>query len=145
LHNTKNTNDEGVSSRSICKKLETQDELIEQEAYTWRAPYSSGAGLSQGITENLGITVGGIDAERIVGFGYPEQPIVWNGERLQNNYKKLLEMQTDSLPLRTMDLQTAFKDSLGTGSLNQDTRNQPGKNQEFVLFSHFGESKRQRS
>ena len=77
--------------------------------------------------------MGGIDAERIVGFGYPEQAIVWNGERLQNNYKKLLEMQTDSLPLRTMDLQTAFEDSLGTGSFNQDTRNQPGKNQEFDI------------
>ena len=97
---------------SICRQIETQDEHIEEEIYTWRAPYSSGIKVLPGIAENLGLALGGINGNNLVGIGYPEQAIVWDAEILQNRVQALLELQTESVPLRTADLPSGFEGSL---------------------------------
>lgn len=108
---------------SICKSIETQDERIGEELYTWRAPYSSGIGLFQGIAEDLGLAFGGINGTNFVGLGYPEQTIVWDGGILQKSVYELLELQTEPLPLRTADLPNAFESSLANTSFNKKVPN----------------------
>ena len=104
---------------SVCKSVETQDLRLGEEIYTWRAPYSSGIGLFQGITEGLGLAFGGINGTNFIGFGYPEKTIVWDGGILQKSVKELLELQTEPLPLRTADLPNAFESSLANASFEQ--------------------------
>jgi hypothetical protein len=101
---------------NICQNIETQNERIEKEIYTWRAPYSSGIGLFQGITEDLGLALGGVNGTNFVGIGYPEQTIVWDGGILQKSIRELLELQTEPIPLRTADLPNAFESSLANES-----------------------------
>ena len=104
---------------NICEDVETQHERIEDDIYTWRAPYSSGIGLLQGITEDLGLAFGGINGTNFVGIGYPDQTIVWDGGILQKSIEELLELQTEPLPFRTADLPNAFESSLANESFEE--------------------------
>ena len=97
---------------NTCQSIETQNERIDEEIYTWRPPYSSGIGVFQGIAEDLGLAFGGINGTHFVGIGYPDQTIVWDGGILQKSVQELLELQTEPLPLRTADLPNAFESSL---------------------------------
>ena len=101
-----------VLETSVCRQIATQNEYIEEEIYTWRAPYSSGIKVLPGIAGNLGLALGGINGNNLVGIGYPEQAIVWDAEILQNKVQALLELQTESVPLRTADLPSGFEGSL---------------------------------
>ncbi len=116
--------------RSSCKSIETQNERIEEVIYTWRAPYSSGIGLFQGIAEDLGLAFGGINGTHIVGIGYPEQTIVWDGGLLQKSVQELLEIQTEPIPLRTADLPNAFESSLANAW--ETTPSQPTPHREPI-------------
>ena len=111
------TNGGAALETSVCKSIETQDDRLGEEIYTWRAPYSSGIGLFQGIAEDLGLAFGGINGTQFVGFGYPDQTIVWDGGILQKSVQELLELQAEPLPLRTADLPNAFESSLANRSL----------------------------
>ena len=110
---------------SFCKSIENQNERLDEEIYTWRAPYSSGIGLFQGIAEDLGLAFGGINGTHFVGIGYPEQTIVWDGEILQKSVQELLELQAEPLPLRTADLSNAFESSLANASFEESIQNKP--------------------
>ena len=112
-----------VLESSVCKSIESQNERLGEEIYTWRAPYSSGIGLFQGIAEDLGLAFGGINGTHIVGFGYPEQTIGWDGGILQKSVKELLELQAEALPLRTADLTNAFESSLANASFEETIPN----------------------
>ncbi|MCB4377914.1 hypothetical protein [Synechococcus sp. MU1650] len=109
---------------SVCKSIETQNERIGEEIYTWRPPYSSGIGVFQGIAEDLGLAFGGINGTHFVGIGYPDQTIVWDGGILQKSIEELLELQAEPLPLRTADLPNAFESSLANASFDESTPNQ---------------------
>jgi len=113
---------------NICQNIETQNERIEHDIYTWRAPYSSGIGLFQGITEDLGLAFGGINGTNFVGIGYPDQTIVWDGGILQKSIEELLELQTEPLPFRTADLPNAFESSLANASFEETIPTQPKPN-----------------
>ena len=106
---------------SICKSVETQNERVGEEIYTWRAPYSSGIGLFQGIAEDLGLAFGGVNGTNFVGIGYPDQTIVWDAGILQRSVQELLDLQTEPMPLRTADLPNAFESSLGNSSFEQSS------------------------
>ena len=106
---------------NICQNIETQNERIEKEIYTWRAPYSSGIGLFQGIAEDLGLAFGGVNGTNFVGVGYPDQTIVWDAGILQRSIQELLDLQTEPMPLRTADLPNAFESSLGNSSFEQSS------------------------
>ena len=117
---------------SICQNIETQNERIEEEIYTWRPPYSSGIGVFQGIAEDLGLAFGGINGTHFVGIGYPEQTISWDGGILQKNVQELLKLQTKPLPLRTADMPNAFESSLTNAYILKTTPNQPTKQREPI-------------
>ena len=60
------------------------------------------------LTDFLGIAVGGIEGNRVMGFGFPDQTLIWDGSALQNTTGALLEEQSPPLPMRTMDISSGF-------------------------------------
>ena len=119
------TNGGAELKTSSCKSIESQNERLDEEIYTWRSPYSSGIGLFQGIAEDLGLAFGGNNGTHFVGIGYPEQTIVWDGGILQKSVQELLELQAEPLPLRTADLPNAFESSLANTSFEVTNPNEP--------------------
>ena len=64
------------------------------------------------LTDVLGIAVGGIEGNRVMGFGFPDQTLIWDGSAVQNTTGALLEEQSPPLPMRTMDISSGFNGSL---------------------------------
>jgi hypothetical protein len=64
------------------------------------------------ITDLLGIAVAGPEGNRVMGFGFPDQTIVWDGSALQSTYQVLLEEQSPAIPWRTVDIFNGFTRSL---------------------------------
>ncbi len=100
-----------------CAAVQTTTALIERRFYTWIAPFSAGVDLLHQVTDVLGIAVGGVQGNRLMGFGFPDQTIIWDGTALQNTYAVLLEEQSDPVPWRTVDIYNGFD-----GSLADETR-----------------------
>ncbi|QPN64752.1 Occludin/ELL family protein [Synechococcus sp. CBW1004] len=98
-----------------CVPVETVPQLIERRAYTWTPPYAPGVDLLRQATSILGIAMGGIDGNRVMGFGFPDQTLIWDGTAIQNTTNALLEEQSSPMPLRTPDLVSVFSTSLGSG------------------------------
>ena len=95
-----------------CAPVQTTTALVEQRFYTWTAPFASGVDLLHQVTDVLGIAVGGVQGNRLMGFGFPDQTIIWDGTALQNTYAVLLEEQSDPVPWRTVDIFNGFDSSL---------------------------------
>ena len=100
-----------------CAPVQTTTALVEQRFYTWTAPFASGVDLLHQVTDVLGIAVGGVQGNRLMGFGFPDQTIIWDGTALENTYAVLLEQQSDPVPWRTVDIFNGFD-----GSLADDVR-----------------------
>ena len=100
-----------------CAPVQTTTSLVEQRFYTWTAPFASGVDLLHQVTDVLGIAVGGVQGNRLMGFGFPDQTIIWDGTALENTYAVLLEEQSDPVPWRTVDIFNGFD-----GSLAEDAR-----------------------
>ena len=98
-----------------CVPVETVPQLIDRRAYTWTPPYAPGVDLLRQVTSILGIAMGGIDGNRVMGFGFPDQTLIWDGTAIQNTTNALLEQQSSPMPLRTPDLVSVFSTSLGSG------------------------------
>lgn len=98
-----------------CVPVETVPQLIERRAYSWTAPYAPGVDLLHQATSILGIAMGGVDGKRVMGFGFPDQTLVWDGTAIQNTTYALLDLQSNPMPLRTPDLVSVFSTSLGSG------------------------------
>ena len=47
-----------------------------------------------------------------MGFGIPDQTLIWDGSALQNTTGALLEEQSASLPMRTLDISSGLNGSL---------------------------------
>jgi hypothetical protein len=56
--------------------------------------------------------MGGGDGTRVMGFGFPDQTIVWDGSAIENTYRSQLQQQSRPLPQRVIDLPNAFDSSL---------------------------------
>ena len=100
-----------------CAAVQTTTALVERRFYTWTAPFSAGVDLLHQVTDVLGVAVGGVQGNRLMGFGFPDQTIIWDGTALQNTYAVLLEEQSDPVPWRTVDIYSGFD-----GSLADETR-----------------------
>ncbi|WP_255003941.1 Occludin/ELL family protein [Cyanobium sp. HWJ4-Hawea] len=98
-----------------CAAVQTTPALVEQRFYTYTSPFASGVDLSHQVTDLLGIAMGGVEGNRLMGFGFPDQTIVWDGTVLQNTYQVLLEQQSNPLPWRTVDVGNGFAGSLASG------------------------------
>jgi len=101
-----------------CGRVQTVPELVTRRFYSYTAPYERGVSLTNQITDFFGIAMGGGDGSRVMGLGFPDQTIVWDGLALQNTTSVLLEAQSSPLPLRTGDLSPCFTGSLADTSCN---------------------------
>ena len=97
---------------TVCYPTETTSELIKRRLYTWTSPMARGVDPLHQLTDFLGIAVGGIEGNRVMGFGFPDQTLIWDGSALQNTTGALLEEQSPPLPMRTMDISSGFNGSL---------------------------------
>ena len=55
------------------------------------------------LTDFPGIAVGDIEGNRFMGFGFPDQTLIWDGFALQNTTGPMLEEQSPPLPMRTLE------------------------------------------
>jgi hypothetical protein len=110
-----------------CGAIETVPDRIERRYYGWRAPFARGVSLTHQITDVLGIAMGGgVNGNRIMGLGFPDQAIVWDGSAVENTALSLLEEQNVAMPLRTADLPSCFGSSLaGTACGTTTVRAEP--------------------
>ena len=97
---------------TVCHPTETTSELVNRRFYTWTSPMARGVDPLHQLTDFLGIAVGGIEGNRVMGFGFPDQTLIWDGSALQNTTGALLEEQSPSLPMRTLDISSGFNGSL---------------------------------
>ncbi len=97
---------------SRCGPVKTTDSLVTERFYTWTAPFARGVDVMHQITDLLGIAVAGPEGNRVMGFGFPDQTIVWDGSAVQSTYEVLLEEQSPAIPWRTVDISNGFTSSL---------------------------------
>jgi hypothetical protein len=86
-----------------CGAVQTEPELLERRYASWTAPYARGVDLTHQITDLFGIAMGGGDGSRLMGLGFTDQTIVWDGSAVEATYRSLLEEQSPLLPLRVSD------------------------------------------
>jgi len=98
-----------------CLPVETVPELVERRAYGWTPPFAPGVDLLHQATSILGIAMGGVNGSRVMGFGFPDQTLVWDGTAIHNTTYALLDLQSNPMPQRTPDLVSVFSTSLGSG------------------------------
>ena len=99
-----------------CGGVTTTPQLVEQRFYSYTAPFARGVDITHQITDLLGISMGGGDGTKVMGFGFPDQTIVWDGTALDNTYQVLLEKQGELIPWRTRDVGNGFSSSLGSAA-----------------------------
>lgn len=95
-----------------CAPVETTEALVERRFYTWTSSYARGVDLLHQVTDLFGIALAGTDGQRLMGLGFPDQTIIWDGSALQNTTRVLLEEQSAPIPWRTVDLSNGFGSSL---------------------------------
>lgn len=98
-----------------CGVVQTTPQLMERRFHSYTAPYARGVSLTNQITDLFGIAMGGGDGTKVMGFGFPDQTIIWDGTAVENTYQVLLEQQSDPMPWRTGDVSNGYPSSLGSG------------------------------
>ena len=63
---------------TVCGPEERTAELIERRFFTWTAPYERGVDLVHQITDLFGLAVAGDNGNRVMGFGFPDQTVIWD-------------------------------------------------------------------
>ena len=106
----------GPVEMTRCGPVVTVPEVFRASYYSYRSPFARGVDITHQITDVLGIAMGGVEGNRVMGFGFPDQAIVWDGSAVENTYRYLIQTQHDPTPLRTADLSTPFATSLGGGA-----------------------------
>jgi hypothetical protein len=86
-----------------CGAVQTVPELLERRNASWTAPYARGVDLIHQLTDLFGIAMGGADGSRVMGLGFTDQTIVWDGSAVEVTYRSLLDEQSSPLPLRVAD------------------------------------------
>ena len=87
-----------------CGSVERADTLVENRFYTWTAPYARGVDVIHQVTDLLGIAMAGPEGNRLMGLGFPDQTIIWDGSAVENTTNALLEEQSAPIPWRTVDI-----------------------------------------
>ena len=105
-----------------CGPVQTVPELVNRRFYSYRAPFERGVDITHQITDLFGIAMGGGDGTKVMGFGFPDQAIVFDGLALQNTTAVLLEAQSNPQPLRTADLSSCLSTSLAGSSCGAGRR-----------------------
>ena len=95
-----------------CGPVLTTTDLLNQRFYRFTSPFTSGVDVTHQVAEAWGIAIGGLEGNQVMGFGYPEQTIVWDGQALENTTALLLAEQSSATPLRTADIPSGYTTSL---------------------------------
>jgi len=106
---------------TVCGPEERTAELFERQFFTWTAPYERGVDLVHQITDLFGLAVAGDNGNRVMGFGFPDQTVIWDSAAVGATTRALVEEQSPSLPLRTRDLNNGFGSSLAAEAINVDS------------------------
>nr|WP_244272356.1 hypothetical protein [Synechococcus sp. N5] len=130
---------------TVCYPTETTSELVNRRFYTWTSPMARGVDPLHQLTDVLGIAVGGIEGNRVMGFGFPDQTLIWDGSALQNTTGALLEEQSPPLPMRTMDISSGFNGSLAATETieavpDAPSDDHPRRDSPVVTLSPWGSS-----
>ncbi|MEB3199292.1 MAG: Occludin/ELL family protein [Synechococcaceae cyanobacterium] len=96
-----------------CSPAMSVTDVVNRHYYAYSAPFARGIDITHQLTDFLGIAMGGGDGTRMMGFGFPDQAIVWDGSAINNLYDRMLDAQSAPLPLRTPDLANPYRTSLG--------------------------------
>jgi len=100
-----------------CGPVERTDAMVERRFYTWTAPFARGVDVIHQVTDLLGIAMAGPEGNRLMGFGFPDQTIIWDGSALENTTNALLEEQSNPMPWRTVDISSGFDSSLASDAV----------------------------
>ena len=95
--------------------MTTTQELVEQRYFSYTGPYARGVSATNQVTDILGIAMGGREGNRVMGLGFPDQTIVWDGSAVENTYQVLMDQQSTPLPWRTADVSNGFCQGLAQG------------------------------
>ena len=87
-----------------CGAVGTLTQLVERRYFSYRAPFARGVDITHQLTDLFGLAMGGGDGTRLMGFGFPDQAIIWDGSAIENTSLWLMEQQTQVVPTRTADL-----------------------------------------
>jgi len=98
-----------------CGIVQTVPELVQRRFCSYTAPFAEAVSITGQITSLLGISMGGGDGRRVMGLGFPDQTIIWDGVAIQNTTRFLLQQQSDPMPWRTGDVSSGFSGSLSGG------------------------------
>lgn len=118
-----------------CGVVQTTSELMERRFYSYTVPFAQGVSLRNQITDNLGIAIGGRDGNKFMGFGFPDQTIVWDSSALQNTYQALLEEQSSPIPWRTADVGNGFCSGLPQDSCGMSVQSFPTPRQPLTTYT----------
>ena len=88
--------------------------MVERRFYTWTAPFARGVDVMHQVTDLLGIAMAGPEGNRLMGFGFPDQTIIWDGSAIENTTNALIEEQSKPIPWRTVDIASGFDSSLAS-------------------------------
>ena len=93
---------------SRCGAVQSSADLLEKRFYAYTAPYARGVDITHQITDVLGLAMGGGDGTRLMGLGFPEQTITWDGSAVESATEALLQRQSTPIPWRTADLPNGY-------------------------------------
>ncbi len=125
----------GTVEVTRCGVVQTTSELVERRFYSYTVPFAQGVSLRNQITDTLGIAIGGRDGNKFMGFGFPDQTIVWDGSALQNTYQALLEEQSSPIPWRTADVGNGFCSGLPQAACGMSVQSFPAPRQPLTTYT----------
>ncbi len=106
-----------------CGIVQTVPELVQRRFFSYTAPFAEGVSITGQLTSLLGIAMGGGDGRRVMGLGFPDQTIIWDGTAIQNTTQFLLQQQSEPMPWRTGDVSSGFSGSLSAGQAGGQSLN----------------------
>jgi len=95
-----------------CGVVGTVPDLVRQRYYSYRAPFARGVDITHQVADLLGFAMGGGDGTHVMGLGFPDQAIMWDGVAIENTNRFLLDQQTNLVPRRTADLPSPYTTSV---------------------------------
>lgn len=101
-----------------CGVVGTVPDLMEQRYFSYRAPFARGVDITHQVTDLLGLAMGGGDGTRLMGLGFPDQAIIWDGSAVENTARFLMDQQVQLVPRRTADLASPYTTSVRTEGSN---------------------------
>ena len=109
----KKYDDQTISSYSIQSFQKSNiEELFDEAFYMHTRPYFQNNDLLAKTRELLNISLGGKNKISFIGLGYREKTIEWDGNALENTYKKVLNMHTKDYLQQGSDIPNGFGNSL---------------------------------